>query len=701
MTLDSRDVSAEQGPPAAVPAPAASGLSAEADGPAPRWMPWACAGAVALAVALVWCRTIWVPFHFDDRHTVREDADIRDLRNIPGFLAPGSFFNHGVLKVSYALNYTIAGRFGDGEPYPASYHAVNLANHALNAALVFALALLVLRRVRAGLSPRMENFAAALTALLFGVSTLNTTAVCLVSNRSELQMASFALVAIILGVLAMDGARRTAARWAMAAGAAACLVLSAGTKAPGIATVGLFIVVAWVVRRRRAGAAPAGRARWVWVASLAGAALTAAALFLVLFKQKQVWQDEYHGMWANFLTQSRVIFKYAGLLVVPAGLNIDRDEHIVRSLWSGWTPLAVGGLAAALAAALWLVWRGSLVGLGLAWFFTALAPSTSIIPRAEIMEEYRVYLASAGFYAAAVAVLFAVCQRWDRAARASPKKKAAEGRWLGLGLAAACLLAAATVLRIEVFIDPVALWADSAAKSPGKERPHYNLAISYERDGRKREAMDMYRRCLVLEPNQWEAPLNLGALLVERGEVQEAEALFRQAIARRQMLYDYQLPEFACTYFHLGRLLFDAGREEAISHFEETVALNPGYGDGPLQLARAYARFGKTAEAEAAYRDLIAKKPDNAEVWFDLGAFRNRTKDTEAAAACYRRAIELKPDYCRAWNNLGILLAKSGVFAEARFCFERALAVDPSNAEARKNLDNLKTEVDMINELEQ
>lgn len=107
----------------------------------------------------------------------------------------------------------------------------------------------------------------------------------------------------------------------------------------------------------------------------------------------------------NLLTQAIVIWRYIGLLVLPVGQTIMHDVRFVTSILDPVALLAVAGLAAIVAFALRMRARHPLVAVGAVWFLAVLAPSSSILPLREGMAEHRVYLASAGFFAAIAALL--------------------------------------------------------------------------------------------------------------------------------------------------------------------------------------------------------------------------------------------------------------------------------------------------------
>ena len=129
---------------------------------------------------------------------------------------------------------------------------------------------------------------------------------------------------------------------------------------------------------------------------------------------------------------------------------------------------------------------------------------------------------------------------------------------------------------------------------------------------------------------------------------------------------------------------------------------------------------GDVAAAEATYRDVLAREPDNALAQHFLGVihyqrgelatalplleravaarpgeaeFHNNLglalaaadRGTEALAA-YRAALSLKPDHAVAWNNLGLALQARNDVRAAIDAYRHALALQPDFAHARWNL---------------
>jgi len=100
--------------------------------------------------------------------------------------------------------------------------------------------------------------------------------------------------------------------------------------------------------------------------------------------------------------------------------------------------------------------------------------------------------------------------------------------------------------------------------------------------------------------------------------------------------------------------------------------------------------------------DLIGRAailaPNNPAIHSNLGeAYRHLHRFDEAIAS-FRRALTLRPEYPDALNNLGSVLVAQGRFDEALTCFQQALALKPDYAIAHYNLGNLFLECHRVDE---
>jgi len=151
------------------------------------------------------------------------------------------------------------------------------------------------------------------------------------------------------------------------------------------------------------------------------------------------------------------------------------------------------------------------------------------------------------------------------------------------------------------------------ARDPSFVRAYDNLGLCYDALNQSDEAASQYRKAVELNrqlpaPDGWPA-LNLGKLLRTRGDVDEAETLFREALKYN--------PRFPQAHYQLGILLEHKGRiDEATSELTTAAELDPEYADPQYALMRIYQRQGRTADAEralATFKRLHDNKPQSSQ----------------------------------------------------------------------------------------
>jgi tetratricopeptide (TPR) repeat protein len=100
------------------------------------------------------------------------------------------------------------------------------------------------------------------------------------------------------------------------------------------------------------------------------------------------------------------------------------------------------------------------------------------------------------------------------------------------------------------------------------------------------------------------------------------------------------------------------------------------------QRAAAFAleQEGKTAEAEAAWRQLAAASPSNAEPLAHIGLLEARQEHYATAVAFYRKALAIDPAMPGLRLNLGLAYFKGGEYREAIHLFEPMLKAQPAQS---------------------
>ena len=105
-------------------------------------------------------------------------------------------------------------------------------------------------------------------------------------------------------------------------------------------------------------------------------------------------------------------------------------------------------------------------------------------------------------------------------------------------------------------------------------------------------------------------------------------------------------------------------------------------------LAEGCAAFaaGQFSVAEAAFRALADRAPDDAEALSNLAAVLNATQRHGEAEAASRAALALQPQFWPAWSNLGTALHSQQLYDEAIAAYAAALRLNPGAVNACTNL---------------
>jgi tetratricopeptide (TPR) repeat protein len=108
-----------------------------------------------------------------------------------------------------------------------------------------------------------------------------------------------------------------------------------------------------------------------------------------------------------------------------------------------------------------------------------------------------------------------------------------------------------------------------------------------------------------------------------------------------------------------------------------------------LAAAIAQHRAGKLAEAERAYRDILAEESGNADALHLLGALKQQSGKPDESIALVRQAIALKPGSALYHNTLGIAYGMTRAVDWAVEAFTKAASLSPQYPDPHVHLGNL------------
>ena len=108
-----------------------------------------------------------------------------------------------------------------------------------------------------------------------------------------------------------------------------------------------------------------------------------------------------------------------------------------------------------------------------------------------------------------------------------------------------------------------------------------------------------------------------------------------------------------------------------------------------MTLGMARAQRGDLVEAEKSFTEAIARNPNGADIYRELGLAYQRVKLWDKAEAAYRRAVSLQPKSWSSHNYLGSFFFRRERYPEGEAEFRRALEFAPENARVWSNLGGL------------
>ena len=147
--------------------------------------------------------------------------------------------------------------------------------------------------------------------------------------------------------------------------------------------------------------------------------------------------------------------------------------------------------------------------------------------------------------------------------------------------------------------------------------------------------------------------------------------------------------------YNRGTMLARTGQyEDAVTHLEQAVEMSPAYVDAWYNLALAYQRLDRLAEAEDILQRLVNSFPSEHAYRYSLGAVFRDKKEYRDALGQFRSALDADPMYAEAQYALALTLEDLGKHKDAEHEWERYLEIDPDSAwreEARLHLESLRS----------
>lgn len=436
-------------------------------------------------------------------------------------------------------------------------------------------------------------------ALVWAVHPIHSSAVAYISGLADplAALLGFGGLALLLG------GRRVLA--------GLCLGAAVFAKESGVFALVIGLGFAWAMALNHC---TTWRQRLAWFGRVALPALAMTGLYLSLRATADHTAPpppEPIAFAARPVLGLRAVAEYAGLLVAPVNLHMERD---VRTSAGDLQTLA--GALLFCGAAFWF-WRGDrttracLIAAAVAYL-----PASNLFALNATVAEHWVYIPSSFLFLAAAAT-------WDRNRRLGMFAVAVVAVWF----AALCCR---TAWRCADWRDQATFLQATIRDGGNSSRMIGNLALLELSRGEVEQAVQGFRAALDRKPDQPFAMLGLASALIQRRGFAEA----RQWLERCEKIPLVR----AAALIQQAELEFQESGREKTGLLREAAAVNPRF--WPVR-KRYIASLIDRGEIGAALKELhavLADQPFRAETWEMLGCVAEKIGNPALAKTAYNEA---------------------------------------------------------------
>ena len=634
--------------------------------------------AVLLAALLfAYAKSYDNAFHFDDSHTIVNNPYVRDISNIPLFFTkgpetfstlPSNQSYRPLVTTTLAIDYWLGEKFyGDGYD-PHFYHYSMMFTYILMLVLMY---LMVIRIFDKAMKTKWNQWAALIVTSWYGLHVVNAETLNYIISRSDL-LSTFFVVAAMVVYQYFPKQRK----WGLFLIPFLIGMFAKLTTAMFIPIVMIYFALFEYPAMREACHSRGEQKRLIRKLSLQGILLVFVLLVSVAFVMSNIGQSFNPGgpsRWLYLITQPYVLLHYFISFFYAYNLSADTDMGLVSGLFS-WRALT--GLVFVAALLYFAVKKAckkecAPMSFGIFWFFISLAPTSSLIPLAEVANDHRMFFPFVGLAVSVGWILFRVIWKYHQEVEKSKVLKSAILLFFVLLFSAHIY---AVRKRVEVWDNEKTLWYDVTRKSPENGRGWMNYGLQLMREGNYDEAMRCYREAQKYTPHYSYLYTNIAICQNAQGQVDEAEKNFKLALK-------YGANNHKPYYFYAVFLKKHGRNAEAVEQLKKSLEISPNYIFASYLLMEIYAEDYDWDALEQEVKRVSVRFPEDKKIqyysdlaekrWTRLDIALNKVKESPTVSNLL---------------NLSLEYYNAAKFDSCIWASNEILKLDPNNVGAYNNI---------------
>ena len=500
-------------------------------------------------------------FVWDDEEQILNNSIIKNFSNLPLIFKSSTFSTGGaglsglyykpLMSFSFMVNYLI------WQSSPFGFHLFQVILHLINAVFVFLI-----------FSKFFKNaFVSFFLSLIFTVHPVNTESVSYISAVQEVLFTFFALLAFLI-LLYFKNKKPLII-------SALLIFLGLLSKETALLSIVIFLFYFIIFEKERI-------ISWILFSFI----IILNYLFLRIgiaklpFSHSSFAPISEATFFQRFLTIPWEIIYYFRVLFFPKTLTIAQHTVIKNpadfSFWGYgiFTLIFITGI-------IWITLKlkSKNFYFFLFWFFCSLSLILNIFPLDMTVAERWLYFPMIGFLGMAGVII----------EKLNIKNKKIKTFSMFFAFIIIFTFSIRTILRNFDWKNGLTLYRRDIINNPTAFDLQNNYGVELFRIGKVDEAKKHFEKSIVLAPKWWTSYNNLGAVYERKGDLKQAEKLYRQAIKNS----DYYL-----AYENLGFLLLKTNQiKEAVSFLEKAILKFPQNSRLKVALSLAYYKENRQEEA--------------------------------------------------------------------------------------------------------
>ena len=653
-----------------------------------------------LAVIVTYSNHFHNGFHFDDSHTITNNAYLQDLKNIPLFFKDGATSSslpsnqsyRPLLTTSLAIDYWM----GKGLTDTFYFHLTAFIFFLLQGLLMFILFRQILRKA----SPDSPNDWIA----FFAVAWFMLHPVCAETINYIIQRGdSLSTFFVVLGLTIYAVSERSRKNFLYLVP----VVLGILTKPSALVFAPILLCYILLFEWEGSFMSLLQNKKGS-ILTLASKTVFAFAISIIGYgfvakMQPTTYASGGASPLMYVITQPYILFYYFTAWFAPIHLTADTDWMVFSTFFNAYALLGYAFIAL-LFYILFITSEYKItrpIAFGIAWFLLANAP-TSLVPFSEITNDHRMFFPFVGLSLAVVWTFYLIGSAVIKQMELTSSARVVFYAFLMLLLTG---YAYGTYERNKVWKTDESLWKDCAEKSPtnGRGLMNYGLALMARADYTGAEKY--FSDGLMHWSRYSYLHVNMAILKDAMGKKEEAEKYFKSGIE-----YGGNYPN---SYYFYARFLNTNGRkDEAVSLLKKALEMAPAHLDCRYMLMDILYEQKRMEELKQVATSTIQIAPNNAkaaeymvlatsgksrtevakenakspEDYLNVSLMMYNAGDYQGCVDAARKSLELRPNYAPAYNNIGSACNMLKKYAEAKEALQKAVALDPGSQLAKNNL---------------